>query len=136
MRQKSTIKEFERLVEKGIKNIPEKFLQKLENVEIVIQEEPSLEQLKKLKMKKGVLLFGLYEGIPKTQRWGYGQVLPDKITIFKNPIEKAAKKKEEIKEIVEDTVWHEIAHHFGLNEKRVRKAELYRKKYKEEKEER
>ena len=74
------------------------------------------------------MLFGLYEGVPQTKRWGYGQILPDKITIFKVPIEKFARSEEKIKNIVKETVWHEIAHHFGLDEKRVRQAEFRRDK--------
>jgi len=122
---------FEELVNEGIEAIPKKFLEKLENVDIVIEETPAPEQLRKLKIRKGVFLFGLYEGVPQTKRWGYGQVLPDKITIFKNPIEKVARSEEEIKKIVRDTVWHEIAHHFGMDEKRVREAESRRIRKKE-----
>ena len=121
-----TIERFEELVNEGIQAIPKGFLEKLENVDIVVEEEPTPEQLRKLKIRKGVFLFGLYEGVPQTKRWGYGQVLPDKITIFKNPIEKIARSDEEIKKIVRDTVWHEIAHHFGMDEKRVKEAESRR----------
>lgn len=122
------IEKFEQLVDEGIKDIPQKFLDKLDNVGIVIEDNPSPEQMKKLKMRKDYLLFGLYEGIPKTDRWGYAQVLPDKITIFKNQIEEYAHSEEEIRKLVRDTVWHEIAHHFGMNEKEVRDAEMRRKK--------
>ena len=124
-----TIERFEKLVDEGIEAIPKRFLEKLENVDIVVEEEPTPEQLRKLKIRSGFILFGLYEGVPKTKRWGYGQVLPDKITIFKNPIEAAARSEEEIKQIVSNTVWHEIAHHFGMNEGMVRKAESRRKKW-------
>lgn len=124
-----SIEEFEKIVEEGIQSIPPQFLEKMNNVEIVIEENPSPEELKELKIKKNDWLFGLYQGIPKTERLGdYSQALPDKITIFKNPIEKAARLKEDIKEIVKDTVWHEIAHHFGLNEREVREAEKRRSK--------
>jgi predicted Zn-dependent protease with MMP-like domain len=119
---------FEKLVEEGIKDIPQKFLDKLDNVGIVVEENPTPEQLKKLKIRKNYFLFGLYEGIPKTKRWGYSDVLPDKITIFKNHIEQSAQSEEEIKKLVKETVWHEIAHHFGMDEKEVREAELRRKK--------
>ena len=141
-----TIEKFEKLVNEGIRAIPKRFLEKLENVDIVIEDELTPYQLRKLGARKNLLIFGLYEGVPKTKRWGYGQVLPDKITILKNPIEKVARGSEEeakrtnsllhlhpatresvIKEIVRDTVWHEIAHHFGLDEKRVRELELKRK---------
>ncbi|MFA5730041.1 MAG: metallopeptidase family protein [Candidatus Paceibacterota bacterium] len=121
------IERFEQLVNEGIKDIPQKFLDKLDNVGIVIEDEPTLEQLKKLKIRKNYVLFGLYEGIPKTARWNYADVLPDKITIFKNPIEESAQSDEEIKKIVKETVWHEIAHHFGMDEKEVRAAELRKK---------
>ena len=128
---------FEKLVNEGIKEIPKRFLEKLDNVEIVIEEEPTPYQLRKLKARGGLILFGLYEGIPQTKRGHYGQVLPDKITIFQKPIEEFARSRQGrgspeaaekvIEEIVKNTVWHEIAHHFGLDEKRVREAESRRK---------
>lgn len=118
---------FEQLVEEGIGKIPQKFLDKIKNTAIVIEEEPTKEQLKKLKMRKDDFLFGLYEGVPKTERWGGDPLLPDKITIFKREIEKYARSEEEIKRIVKETVWHEIAHHFGMDEETVRKAEKRRK---------
>ncbi len=117
-------KDFEKLVEQGIELIPKEFLTKLENVAIVIENEPSHEQLKKMKIGNGYLLLGLYEGVPQTKRGPhYGMVLPDKITIFQKPIEEIANSDEEIKQLVKNTVWHEIAHHFGSDEERVRKAE-------------
>ena len=119
---------FEGIVKEGIKAIPERFLEKLDNVDIVIEDEPTLYQLRKLRVSENSLIFGLYEGIPQTKRGNYGQVLPDKITIFKKPIEKIARSEKEIQEIVKNTVWHEIAHHFGMDEKRVREAEVKRKK--------
>ncbi len=114
---------FGELVNEGIKAIPAKFLKKLENVEICIENEPTFFQLRKVKIKKGFSLFGLYEGVPQTKRGSYGQVLPDKITIFKKVIERVARSENDIKRIVKNTVWHEIAHHFGLNEEEVRRAE-------------
>jgi predicted Zn-dependent protease with MMP-like domain len=117
-------KDFEKIVDSGISAIPERFLVKLNNVGIVIENEPTQAQLKKLKIKKGWTLFGLYEGVPQAKRNAYyGAVLPDKITIFKKPIEEAARDEKDIKEIVRNTVWHEIAHHFGMDEARVRRAE-------------
>ena len=123
-----TKERFEELVNEGTGAIPKKFLEKLDNVDIVIEDEPTPYQLRKLKSRKNSIIFGLYEGIPQTKRWHYSQVLPDKITIFKKPIERIAKSEKEIKEIVKETVWHEIAHHFGMDEERVRKAEYQRKK--------
>ena len=120
---------FEQLVNEGIKAIPEKFLKKIENVAIVIEDKPDVYQLEKVKLKKGTVLFGLYEGTPRNKRLNYGQVLPDKITIFKKPIENYGRSEKEIREIVRNTVWHEIAHHFGMDEKMVREAEYKRKKF-------
>ena len=120
-----TNKEFEQLVKEGIYAIDKRFLQKLKNVEIVIEDDLTPFQLEKLRMCGGIL-FGLYEGIPLTKRESYGQVLPDKITIFKNLIEQVYSKPEDIKKAVKDTVWHEIAHHFGMDEKQVRDAEKKR----------
>ena len=119
---------FEKLVNEAIKTIPKKFLEKLDNIDIVIEDTPAPYQLKKLKARKGSIIFGLYEGIPKTKRWNYGQVLPDKITIFKKPIERIAQSEDKMKEIIKNTVWHEIAHHFGMDEARVRQVEARRQK--------
>jgi len=122
-------KKFEEIVDAGISAIPGKFLAKLDNVGIIVENEPSSEQLKKLKIKKGWTLFGLYEGVPQAKRNAYyGAVLPDKITIFQKPIEDAARDEEDMKGIVRNTVWHEIAHHFGMDEARVRRAEMERRK--------
>src|SRR3990167_3672006 len=120
---------FERLVAEGIQAVPQKFLDKLSNVAVVVEDEPTEEQLKHNHVCRGWTLFGLYEGVPQTTRGSsYGWVLPDKITIFQKPIEEAAHNPEEIKEIVKDTVWHEIAHHFGMNEGEVREREKGREK--------
>ena len=119
---------FEELVKQGIKAIPQRFLEKLDNVDIVIEDEPTKEQIEKLKLRKDVKLFGLYEGVPQTKREHYSWVLPDKITIFKKSIEEVAFSDTQIKEIVKKTVWHEIAHHFGMDEERVRRAEKRKNK--------
>ena len=122
---------FEKLVEEGIKAIPEKFLQKLKNVRIVVEDEPSREQIKKIKLQSGRTLFGLYEGVPQPARnGGYNFSLPDKITIFKLSIENACDTDEQIRKQVMQTVWHEIAHHFGLDDDAVRFKEKERRKNK------
>jgi len=127
--QKLSRTEFEKIVKQGIKAIPEKFLLKLDNVAIVIEDEPTLAQKKKLNLRPGWTLFGLYEGVPQAKRGtNYSAALPDKITIFQKPIEAAARDEKDIKEMVKNTVWHEIAHHFGMDEVRVRQAEVRRRK--------
>jgi predicted Zn-dependent protease with MMP-like domain len=126
---KVTDKEFDKLVESGIKAIPERFLKLIDNVAIVVEDEPTASQKKKLDIRKGWTLFGLYEGISQTRRGDhYTSVVPDKITIFKKPIEQAARDGMDLREIVKNTLWHEIAHHFGLDEHSVREAEMRRKK--------
>jgi predicted Zn-dependent protease with MMP-like domain len=121
--------EFEKIVEAGIAAIPEKFLQKLDNVVIMVESEPTPEQAQKLHLHAGWTLFGLYEGVPQAARGDhYTSVVPDKITIFQKPIEAAAHSQAEMKKMVMQTVWHEIAHHFGMNEEEVRHAEQKRKK--------
>ena len=129
-------KRFEQLVSEGIDAIPERFLKQLKNVAIVIADEPTKEQLRQNGVPRGKTLLGLYEGIPLVERgdiYGVGAVLPDRITVFKIPTLEAAAKssrhdetiarsaaggfrgedEQKIREIVKDTVWHEIGHYFG-----------------------
>lgn len=114
-----TEKEFEDAVIEGMDMIPQRILDKTKNLQICIEDRPSREQLEKLKNKRGDLILGLYEGIPQTERGYYSFAFPDKITIFKKSIEKIAKDEREIKKIVKETVWHELAHHFGFSEKGI-----------------
>ncbi len=119
---------FEKLINDGIESIPKEFLEKLENVAIVIEDEPTYAQRVKLRLRRGITLFGLYEGVSLLRRgMGYSGVLPDKITIFKNPILRYARDEDDLREMVRNTVWHEIAHHFGMNEHEVRRAEMRRR---------
>lgn len=119
---------FEKLVKEGIEAIPERFQKLMDNVAIVIEEEPTPAQLKKVRVPNGRTLFGLYEGVPKTSRSaGYSMVLPDKITIFQKPILEFCRSEEEIRKEVKRTVWHEIAHHFGSPEEKIRLLERKRR---------
>lgn len=116
--------EFEALVAAGIDAIPEDFLKELKNVAIVTAEYPTPDQLKKGKTRPGWLLFGLYEGIPRTERnHNYSGILPDKITIFKQPLLAVAQTESHLQQLVKNTVWHEIAHHFGLGHDRIHELE-------------
>lgn len=116
--------EFEKIVNSAIKTIPKKFLEEIENVDICVEDFPTPFQLKKLKRKDPFSILGLYEGVPKTKRGSsYGMVLPDKITVFQKPIERISSNKKEIEKIVKRVVWHEIAHHFGMDETQVQKVE-------------
>lgn len=114
---------FQQLVHEGVLAIDEKFRSRLNNVQIIIEDAPSPRQRRDNDLPKNATLLGLYEGVPLTEREHYTLVLPDKITIFKTPIEEMAATEEDVKAIVADTVWHEIGHHFGLDETEVRRRE-------------
>lgn len=126
-------KNFTKIVQKEIDAIPKKFLHKLNNLAIVVEKEPTLEQKKKLKLRDDCFLFGLYEGVPQTLRGNnYTFVLPDKITIFQKSIETFAQNKKDIEKIIRETLWHEIAHHFGMDEKQVRQAKVKKISFKKQ----
>ena len=123
--------EFEEIVDAAVKTIPEEFSEKIENVAIVVADNPTVSQMSKLKARNHhVLLLGLYEGIPRTKRsyYGVGGQLPDKITIFKRPIETISPTKVDLIINIRNTIIHEIAHHFGMDEVQVRQAEAVRRK--------
>ena len=121
--------EFETLVKAAVNSLPEKFKEKMENIIVVTEELPSAEILAEMKISSPYHLLGLYRGIPYTRRgvW-YRNVMPDKIIIFRKPIEARCKNKEEVKESVRKVVIHEIGHYFGLNEIELRKIENDRNK--------
>ncbi|HYM10545.1 MAG TPA: metallopeptidase family protein [Bryobacterales bacterium] len=119
--------EFEQLVHQAWLRIPKRFRRRVHNVGIVVEDEPSWELLRSSGVPPGHTLLGLYQGIPLTQRGAsYGMVLPDKISLFQGPIERAARHAGEIPQIVYDTLWHEVAHYFGMNEGQVQTAERRR----------
>lgn len=123
--------EFGKLVDEAIDSIPREFLDKLENVTVLVEDFPTAHKIAKIRKKgRGGLPLGLYEGVPKTKRgqYGIGGTLPDKITIFKRSIEAMSRSADEVKRIVQDTVKHEIAHHFGMDEQQIHKALLNKKK--------
>ncbi len=114
---------FEELVVEALGNIPKFLRKKMENVEIVIEDYAPPYVRERLKIHP-YALFGLYQGVPLKKRGGwYGNVLPDKITIFQRPIEQYCKAEAEIKELVKKVVLHEIGHYFGLSEEQLGKLE-------------
>ena len=125
---KVTEEEFEELVAEAISSLPKKFKEKMENIVVVIESLPSQELLREMRIKSPYGLLGLYRGVPYPRRgiW-YRNVMPDKIIIFKKPIEVRCRNKEDIKESVRRVVIHEIGHYFGLGEADLRKIE--REKY-------
>jgi predicted Zn-dependent protease with MMP-like domain len=113
---------FEKLVAAAVAGIPEQCRDLLENVDVVVEDFPSLFQSRKTAGRG--LLFGLYEGVPLTGRGiGYTMVVPDKITIFQNAIESTCSSDIEIEQEVRKVVLHEVAHHFGLDDPRLEQIE-------------
>jgi predicted Zn-dependent protease with MMP-like domain len=112
---------FERLVVEALEGLPSEFGEKMDNIDLIIEEWPSGVQLRQAGLRPGSTLFGLYQGVPLTKRGrGYNMVLPDKITIFQGPIEAATRYEEDTKSLVREVVIHEIAHHFGIGDERLR----------------
>jgi predicted Zn-dependent protease with MMP-like domain len=112
--------EFDRLISRAMDELPQKYIRGLENVAILYADDPTPEQVVKMKLDDQHVLLGLYEGIPLTQRGnGYTFVLPDKITLFKNSILAVVRTKAELFEQIKRTLWHEIAHYYGLDHQRI-----------------
>lgn len=118
-------KEFEKIVGDGIDAIPERYQKRLENVAFIVEDFPSPAQRVKLNLACNQTLLGLYEGVPLPQRGGATKILPDKITIFKKPLEMASKDLADLKEQVARTIWHEVAHYYGLDHDRIHKLEKH-----------
>ena len=117
---------FEELVDKAVKSLPAEFLDHLDNVDVLVADQPTASQLRKSRLKSNQTLLGLYEGVPQTRRgMSYGMVLPDKITIFQRTIEAKCRDDEEIIAEIEHVVKHEIAHHFGISDARLREIGRY-----------
>lgn len=115
--------QFNKYVSEAIDAIPPLYQQYLDNLAFVVEDEPSYDQRAKLNLYVGETLFGLYEGVPLPQRNGAGKLLPDKITIFKNPILAVSRNTAELREHIKHTVWHEVAHFYGLDHKRIHELE-------------
>ncbi len=109
--------EFDRLVERAMRVIPPRFRARLRNVVFLVEREPP---------QPGLL--GLYEGRPLPER-GVSESfsMPDRITIYQGPHERMARSREDLERLVEETIWHEVAHYFGMDESRVRRAERRRR---------
>lgn len=115
---------FNRLVEEALRDIPPRFRDAMKNVAVVVEDEPSLELLEDMDMEPDDTLFGLYQGIPLTERDShYGNTLPDRISIYQRPIEDACADDEEIRQCVAETVIHEFGHYFGLSEEEIEEIE-------------
>lgn len=121
-----TQEEFEKIVSDiGLSAVPEKLRSKIKNVGFIIEYEPSKETRKKQGLRANQTLLGLYHGVPQSVRgvnYGVGSAFPDTITLYQKPIEEeGGGDPAKIREVIKETIWHEVAHHFGLNHEEIGK---------------
>ncbi len=118
--------EFEALVAEAVDALPPGLLETLENVDIVVEDWPDRTTLRRLGIRHRAELLGFYHGVPRTHRTrSYTLVLPDKISIYRGPIQMRCQTVEEVREMVEHVLQHEIAHHFGISDERLRDLDAY-----------
>jgi predicted Zn-dependent protease with MMP-like domain len=115
---------FVQLVEEALQEIPRRFRDAMANVAVVVEEEPPSHVLDDMDIGPDDTLFGLYQGTPLPERgWGYGNTLPDRISIYQFPIEDACADEDEIRDCVAETVIHEFGHYFGMSEEEIEEIE-------------
>jgi len=120
--------EFDRLVSAAYARIPGRFRRRMKNIALIVEPQPTAAQLARAGVARGGTLLGLYEGRPLPTRSVFEPfAMPDRITIFQNPHEHMARSPEHLAQLVGETVWHEVAHYFGMNEAQVRSAERRRR---------
>jgi predicted Zn-dependent protease with MMP-like domain len=121
---KLTPKEFEEAVVGALKRLPKFIKEKMENVDVVVEPKASQEVLNEMDLRSPSELLGLYQGVPYDRRgFYYGNVLPDKITLFQIPIQSICQTKEEVNEKVREVIIHEVGHYFGLDDEKLRELE-------------
>lgn len=115
--------EFQKLIDEALGELPGEHVRRLENVAILYEEEPTSEQRAAGRLRPDQTLLGLYEGVPLAARQGVARLYPDKITLFKGPLTRQAADAAGLKEEIKHTLWHEIAHYYGLDHKRIGELE-------------
>ncbi len=117
---------FENLVADALEALPEFFQDRLDNVEVVVEEWPDRRTLLLARVRSPYGLLGFYHGVPLTERTSYyGLVAPDKISIYRRPIEAQCRTEDELRETVRRVVLHELAHHFGISDDRLHEIGAY-----------
>jgi len=120
---------FEELVRRALDEVPDPIAERMSNIDVEAQDWPSERQLRSTGVPAGHTLLGLYVGVPLTRRSsGYQMVPPDRIIIFQGPLERLSESEDALVERVRDTVIHEVAHHFGISDKRLREIEAERRR--------
>ncbi|HSX33803.1 MAG TPA: metallopeptidase family protein [Candidatus Saccharimonadales bacterium] len=115
--------QFAELIDQAIAHLPKDHQKSIQNVAFLYEDEPTADQREALKLQCNQTLYGLYQGVPLTKRQGVTSYRPDRITIFKGPITRAAQNVAELKEMIRHTVWHEVAHYFGLDHDQIHHLE-------------
>jgi predicted Zn-dependent protease with MMP-like domain len=116
--------EFEKLVAEATTLIPARFRREMKNLAVVVEDEPSPTLLADMEIEPPDSLYGLYQGTPLTERtWGFGNSLPDRITIYQRPIEEDCEDEDEIRAVIGETLIHEVGHYFGLSEEEIEEIE-------------
>jgi predicted Zn-dependent protease with MMP-like domain len=116
--------EFERLVREAVGLIPRRFREEMRNLALVVETEPAPELLEEMEVEPPDSLYGLYQGTPLTERtWGFGNNLPDRITLYQRPIEEDCDDEDEIRGVIGETLIHEVGHYFGLSEEEIEEIE-------------
>jgi predicted Zn-dependent protease with MMP-like domain len=115
--------QFQELIDRAFDSLPKIHRDRVQNVAILFEDEPSLEQRQELLLRHDQTLLGLYQGVPLSQRQGRQSFLPDRITLFKLPLLMRARDDKEVYEAIRHTLWHEIAHYYGLNHTEIHKLE-------------
>ena len=119
-----TRRQFEALVDKALRKLPKKFRERVSNIAVVVEDWADVETLAEMGIEPPDTLYGLYRGIDLTRRdSSYGNVMPDVITIYQGPIEEDAGDEAEMREIVRETVMHELGHYFGLDDDTMHRIE-------------
>jgi predicted Zn-dependent protease with MMP-like domain len=117
-------KEFEQHVADALASIPRRFRKAMQNIAIVVEDEPSPALLGEMGIEPPDTLLGLYQGVPLTERsWGYGNALPDRVLIFQGPHERAAEDEDDLVVAIGETLIHEIGHYFGMSEEQIEEIE-------------
>lgn len=115
--------EFQQLINEALDSLPQDRMAHVQNVAFLFEDEPTEEQRMKLALRHDQTLLGLYEGVPLAKRQGMQTMLPDKITLFKLPLCASSTTRDELKEQIRHTMWHELAHYFGLDHKEIHALE-------------
>jgi predicted Zn-dependent protease with MMP-like domain len=119
-----TRERFEELVVEAMALIPKRFRLEMKNIAVVVEDEPSAELLDEMEIEPPDSLYGLYQGTPLPERtWGYGNTLPDRVTLFRKPIEEDSEDDDEVRAVIGETLIHEVGHYFGLSEEEIEEIE-------------